>query len=142
MNLQNIIDSIEVDDKKIDYETRGAKTSETSSGRQLSQEHKDKVSNAFKGREAPNKGKNASEQHRKNNSEAQLKRYKEKGINPAGVQKTAEALSPYYFTSPKGRFESLYELDLAYNGEYKRTQLYYLTKKGKNGFGRSPKDTR
>jgi hypothetical protein len=137
--INALLAEIDIDDRKIDYATRALAISASQKGKILSDEHKQKISKLFKGRIAPNKGKGSSVEHKKNNSIAQLKRYEEHGVNPESTRKTAEGLSPYYFLSPKGRFESLYELDLAYNGEYKRPQLYYLTKKGTHGFSRHKK---
>lgn len=88
-DIQDIIDSVEIDDTVISKETTSQRLSDSRKGKAQSVDSNNKKSNS---------------------------------------------LTPYYYIYEFKKYNSLYEMEKAFDGKYNRSQLYYMCKKNRHGF--------
>jgi len=127
-DIQSIIDSIEVDDRKIALETKSAKCRDAKIGIVTADETKEKLRNLNKGKPV---GPMSAERKEKIGNANRGRKLK----GPS--QETRDKLSKhtkYVYITPKGTFDTRKKMLDAYEGELTMGDIGYRIRIGKDGF--------
>ena len=166
-NIQDIIDSIEIDDSVINRESWNQKLKDAAKGRisplkgqpsplqgrkgeqQHTEETKKRISEARKLRDSEFKHTEETKEYlREINLNKMVTEETRKRISKARLgksnseesnRKNSESNAVFVYSTPKGIFNTRKELREAYKGEFSNDQLYDYTRNNKHGFSRITK---